>query len=194
MPERFSFTPQRIPDVLLVTQAVFGDDRGFFTEVWREADFLAAGLPRFVQENHSRSVKGVVRGMHYQDEPKALGKLVRCLHGHIFDVAVDIRRGSPTYGKWVGVELSDAGATMLYVPPGFAHGFCALSDTADVAYKQNDYYSPAHDRGFRWNDPAVAIDWPVREALLSPKDAAAPLLADAENHFVYGKKHGEQAP
>ena len=189
MPERFRFTPQRIPEVLLVTHHLFGDARGFFTETYRENEFAAAGMPRFVQDNYSRSARGVLRGLHFQNEPNALGKLVRCLRGRILDVAVDIRRGSPTYGQWVAVELGEDAPTMLYIPPGFGHGFCTLSDTADVLYKQTGYFSPEHDRGFRWNDPSIAVAWPFGEPSLSAKDAAAPLLADADNHFVYRRQN-----
>jgi dTDP-4-dehydrorhamnose 3,5-epimerase len=185
MSDRFRFVPQHIPEVLLVEHKRFGDARGFFTETFRAGDFAEAGLPAFVQENHSRSARGVLRGLHYQLDPAAIGKLVRCLRGRIFDVAVDIRTGSPTYGQWAGAELTEDSSTMLWVPVGFAHGFCALTDTADVAYKQTGYWSPDHERSIRWNDPAIGINWPIDNPTLSPKDAAAPLLAQASNTFTY---------
>ena len=185
MSDRFRFVPQRVPAVLLVEHKRFGDARGFFTETYRASEFTEAGIPPFVQENHSRSAKGVLRGLHYQVDPAAIGKLVRCLRGRIFDVAVDIRQGSPTYGQWVGAELTEDSSTMLWVPVGFAHGFCALTDTADVAYRQTGYWSPEHERSVRWNDPAIGITWPIDAPTLSPKDAAAPLLAEASNTFTY---------
>ena len=144
------------------------------------------GLPRLVQDNASRSRRDVLRGLHYQMEPAAMGKLVRCARGKIFDVCVDIRRGSPHYGRWVGRELSEDDPAMIYVPPGFAHGFLALSDWADVVYKTSAYYSPEHERATLWSDPDVGIRWPRARPRLSAKDAAAPLLKDAQNNFVYG--------
>jgi dTDP-4-dehydrorhamnose 3,5-epimerase len=185
MPERFRFVPQHIPEVLLIEQQRFGDARGFFTETFRHDVYAKAGLPPFVQENHSRSTRGVLRGLHYQDEPEAIGKLVTCVRGRIFDVAVDVRRGSPTYGQWVGMEIGEQRPVMLYVPVGFAHGFCALSESADVVYKQTGYYSPEHERTVRWNDPAIGIDWPIAQPQLSPKDAEARLLAEVDSHFAY---------
>ena len=171
-----------LPGVLLIEPKVFGDDRGFFLETWNQATFAAAGLDlAFVQDNHSRSARGVLRGLHYQlANPQ--GKLVRVTQGSVFDVAVDIRRSSPNFGKWVGYELSDANKRMLWVPPGFAHGFLVLSDTADFLYKCTALYDPPSDRGIRWDDPAIGIDWPDTGVApqLSGKDAIAPLLADAE--------------
>jgi dTDP-4-dehydrorhamnose 3,5-epimerase len=181
----FQFVPQVIPAVVLVKHEEFRDDRGLFTETFREANFLRAGLPRFVQDSQSVSKRGVLRGLHYQTNPAAVGKLVRCLKGTIWDVAVDIRKGSPTYAEYVAVELSDSSRSMLYVPPGFAHGFVALSDGAEVFYKMTEYYSPPHDRAMRWNDPAIAIDWPTKEPILSQKDINAPLLAEADNNFIH---------
>lgn len=182
----FTFTPLRIPDVVLIEARAFGDDRGFFAETYKASDFAAHGVPqRFVQDNHSHSQRGVLRGLHYQKDPAAQGKLVLCVRGEIFDVAVDIRRGSPTYGQWVGETLSHDNHRLLWVPPGFAHGFCVLSEEADVLYKVTAEYAPEYDRGVRWNDPAIGVRWPVAEPLLSPKDAAAPLLAEADNNFVY---------
>jgi dTDP-4-dehydrorhamnose 3,5-epimerase len=170
-----------LPGVKLIEPRVFGDDRGFFLESWNARSFADAGLDvAFVQDNHSRSAKGVLRGLHYQIvDPQ--GKLVRVTHGAVFDVAVDIRRSSPHFGRWVGYELSDANKRMLWVPPGFAHGFVVLSETADFLYKCTSLYAPAHDRGIAWNDPAIDIDWPIAvPPALSAKDAAAPRLADAE--------------
>ena len=170
-----------LPGVKLIEPRVFGDDRGFFLESWNAKTFADAGLDvDFVQDNHSRSAKGVLRGLHYQlANPQ--GKLVRVTAGAVFDVAVDIRRSSPHFGKWVGYELSDANKRMLWVPPGFAHGFLVLSDSADFLYKCTTLYDAPNDRGIRWDDPAIGIDWPIDTApQLSAKDAAAPLLADAE--------------
>ncbi len=171
-----------LPGVLLIQPRVFGDARGFFLESWNQQSFAAAGLDlAFVQDNHSRSAKGVLRGLHYQlHNPQ--GKLVRVTQGAVFDVAVDIRRSSPHFGRWVGYELSAENHHMLWIPPGFAHGFMVLSDTADFLYKCTSLYDPPSDRGIAWNDPAIGIDWPDTGGtpLLSAKDAAAPRLADAE--------------
>lgn len=170
-----------LPGVRLIEPKVFGDDRGFFLESWNARVFANAGLDlAFVQDNHSRSAKGVLRGLHYQIvDPQ--GKLVRVTNGAVFDVAVDIRRASPHFGRWVGYELSDANKRMLWVPPGFAHGFVVLSDSADFLYKCTSFYAPEHDRGIAWNDPAIGINWPIdTPPALSAKDAAAPFLADAE--------------
>ncbi len=173
-------TETELPGVKLIEPRVFGDDRGFFLESWNARAFAAAGLDvDFVQDNHSRSARGVLRGLHFQrHDPQ--GKLVRVTSGAVFDVAVDIRRSSPAFGRWVGYELSDANKRMLYIPPGFAHGFLVLSDSADFLYKCTTFYDAASDAGIRWNDPAIAIAWPIDgEPQLSAKDAAAPLLADA---------------
>ena len=180
-------TPLAIADVMLIEPKVFGDSRGFFYESFNQQAFdQATGvhLP-FVQDNHSRSRRGVLRGLHYQLPPKAQGKLVRVVRGAVFDVAVDIRRDSPTYGQWVGVELSEENHRQLWIPPGLAHGFVVLSETADVLYKTTDTYSPAHERSIRWDDPAIGIDWPlaahgIAEPLLSDKDRAGRLLPEAE--------------
>lgn len=172
-----------LPDVLILEPKVFGDERGFFMESFHAQRFaeLTGCRDLMVQDNHSRSVRGVLRGLHYQLPPQAQGKLVRVTAGEIFDVAVDIRRGSPHFGQWVGVSLSAENQRQLWVPPGFAHGFYVTSDTADVVYKVTAYYSPTHDRGIRWNDPAIGIDWPLDAApQLSAKDEKAPLLRDAE--------------
>jgi len=175
--------PTSIPDVLMVTPTVFGDDRGYFMEVWHQAKYAAAGLDvRFVQDNQSRSRIGTLRGLHYQVE-HAQGKLVRALSGEIFDVAVDIRRSSPTFGKWVGATLSGENKAQLYVPPGFAHGFLVTSETAEVEYKCTDYYAPQHERSIAWNDPDIGIEWPLPPGvtpILSAKDLAGKPLRQAE--------------
>jgi len=184
----FQFKPQRaLPEVVLIEPKGFGDDRGWFMETYKRSDFEANGIgPEFRQDNHTRSTtKGVLRGLHYQKDPMAQGKLVRCLVGAIYDVAVDIRKGSPTYARWVGVELSAESRQILWLPAGFAHGFCTLSDISEVVYKATAEYSPAHDRGIRWNDPTVGVRWPVKSPVLSPKDAEAPLLAEADNTFQW---------
>jgi len=186
----FQFTPQVIPEVILVETHAFPDERGFFMETFKQSEFVRGGIRRdFVQDNFSFSRKGTVRGLHYQLNPAAQGKLVACLQGEIYDVAVDIRRGSPTYGKWVGVVLSAENRRMLWIPEGFAHGFQALTDGAMVWYKVTSEYSPTAERGIRWDDPALGIDWPLRdEALLSLKDRVLPTLAelsDTDNNFVY---------
>jgi dTDP-4-dehydrorhamnose 3,5-epimerase len=177
---QFEIERLALPEVLGITHGRVEDSRGFFAETFREEDFLAAGLPRFVQDNHARSARHVLRGLHYQIRPAAMGKLVRCLRGRIFDVAVDIRRGSPTCGQWVGLELAEEDRRMVYIPEGFAHGYCALTEDCEVFYKTTGYYSPAHDRGIRWDDPALKIQWPVAGPVLSQKDASAPLFKDAD--------------
>jgi dTDP-4-dehydrorhamnose 3,5-epimerase len=174
-----------LPDVLILEPKVFGDDRGFFAETWNARTFaeLSGCSDTFVQDNHSRSAQGVLRGLHYQLPPMAQGKLVRAVAGEIFDVAVDIRRGSRTFGRWVGVTLSADNKRQLWVPPGFAHAFYVTSEVAEVVYKVTAYYSPEHDRGIRWNDPAIGIRWPLingAEPLLSGKDSTAKMLAQAE--------------
>jgi len=177
------FLPTRIPDVVLIEPQVFGDDRGFFMETWRAEAFSQAGLPAtFVQDNHSRSRRGSLRGLHYQlQQPQ--GKLVRCVLGSVFDVAVDMRRSSPTFGKWVGEVLSAENRRQLWVPAGFAHGFLVLSDSADFVYKCTDYYHPASEQSLAWNDRRVAIQWPFPngvEPLLSEKDKGGRSFAEAE--------------
>ena len=173
-------TSLAIPDVRLVVPNRFGDARGFFSETYSRRDFAAGGIAdEFVQDNHSRSAStGTVRGLHYQLPPFAQGKLIRVLKGSILDVAVDIRRGSPSFGDHVAVTLTAEAGNQLYVPAGFAHGFCTLEPDTEVAYKVTDYYSREHDRGIRWNDPALRIDWPVgaEAAVLSAKDVALPML------------------
>ncbi len=172
-----------LPEVKLIEPRVFGDDRGFFLESWNAQAFAAAGIDvGFVQDNHSRSAKGVLRGLHYQIESPQ-GKLVRVTAGAVFDVAVDMRRSSARFGRWVGYELSAANKRMLWVPPGFAHGFLTLSDSVDFLYKCTTFYAPKHERAVIWNDPEIAIDWPLdgNTPLLSTKDAAGLRLADAES-------------
>lgn len=174
-------TPTRIRDAFVLEPRVFGDVRGFFLEIWNERDFRHAGIDAgFVQDNLSRSRRGVLRGLHYQiRQPQ--GKLLRVLAGEICDVIVDIRRSSPTFGRWVETRLRADEHRMLWIPPGLAHGFLVVSDSADVFYKATDYWAPEHERAIRWNDPVIGIDWPTEsEPLLSAKDAAAPLMADAE--------------
>lgn len=175
-------TPTAIPDVLILEPKVFGDTRGFFMESFNQKIFdesIGAHLD-FVQDNHSRSAKGVLRGLHYQIE-QPQGKLVRCVRGAVFDVAVDIRRSSPTFGQWVGVELSEDNHRQLWVPVGFAHGFLVLSETAEFLYKTTDYYAPPHERCIAWDDPAIGIDWPVAGGAprLSAKDQAGTSLKNA---------------
>ena len=176
-------TATAIPDVLIIEPRVFGDARGFFFESFNQQAFRAAtGLDVvFVQDNHSRSAQGVLRGLHYQIE-QPQGKLVRVVRGAVFDVAVDLRQASPTFGQWVGVELSEENHRQLWVPAGFGHGFLTLSETADFLYKTTDYYAPAFERCIAWNDPALGIEWPLHglSALLSDKDHAGVLLANAE--------------
>jgi dTDP-4-dehydrorhamnose 3,5-epimerase len=165
--------------VLLIEPALFSDDRGFFMETYHLDRFRDAGIAEtFVQDNHSRSARGVLRGLHYQ-EPNGQGKLVRCTRGALFDVAVDIRTGSPAFARWFGVELSEENRLLLWIPPGFAHGFCALTDVADLVYKCTALYDAAADRSIAWNDPEIGIEWPLSTPRLSPKDAAAPTLRTA---------------
>ncbi|SME99197.1 dTDP-4-dehydrorhamnose 3,5-epimerase [Tistlia consotensis] len=169
-----------LPEVLMIRPKVFGDDRGFFLERWNREAWREAGLELdFVQLNHSSSVRGTVRGLHFQ-EPRAQGKLVFALKGTLLDIAVDVRRGSPTFGRHVAVELDAAERNQLWIPPGFAHGFATLSDETEIIYAvTGSVYAPDCDRAIRWDDPAIGIDWPVREPILSAKDRAAPLLKDA---------------
>jgi dTDP-4-dehydrorhamnose 3,5-epimerase len=176
---------------LLLTPRLFADERGFFQESWNQRSFAAAlgveleQVPVFHQDNHSRSSRGVLRGLHYQLPPEPQAKLVRCVRGAIFDVAVDLRRSSPSYGRWVGAVLSDENHAQLWIPVGFAHGFLTLSDNADVLYKASGFWSRGCERSLRWDDPALAIAWPLdrlggQPPLLAPKDAAAPELGAAE--------------
>jgi dTDP-4-dehydrorhamnose 3,5-epimerase len=174
-------TATALPEVKLIEPKVFGDQRGLFYESWNARDFAAAGIDcEFLQDNHSRSAKGVLRGLHYQlVEPQ--GKLVRVIQGSVYDVAVDIRKSSPNFGKWIGVTLSAESPSMLWVPPGFAHGFVVLSDPCEFLYKATAYYAPQYERAILWNDPDLGIDWPLAVApVLSAKDSGAPRLKDAE--------------
>lgn len=182
----FEFKKYDLEGPILIQPRVFGDGRGYFLELYKYSDFAAAGIgEHLVQDNYSKSVKGVLRGLHYQKAPKSQGKLVMCLKGEIFDVAVDIRKGSPWYGRWLAEQLSEENRRMLYVPPGFAHGFQVLSDSAEIMYKCTDEYSPSDDRGVIWNDPELRISWPLSAPLLSEKDKIHPLLNDADNNFIF---------
>jgi dTDP-4-dehydrorhamnose 3,5-epimerase len=175
------FQPTGIPDVILVQPRIFEDARGAFMETYHQRKFADGGIDaQFVQDNFSRSIRGTLRGLHYQiRQPQ--GKLVRIVSGEIFDVAVDLRRGSPTFGRWVGETLNAENPRMIYVPPGFAHGFCVLSESADIMYKCTDFYAPEYERTLLWNDPDVGIRWPIDERpLLSEKDRRGSFLADAE--------------
>jgi dTDP-4-dehydrorhamnose 3,5-epimerase len=171
-------TPTRLPEVLIIEPRVFPDARGHFYEMWENNRYRDANIPGpFVQDNVSRSVRGTLRGLHFQ-EPRSQGKLVTVLTGKIFDVAVDIRRDSPRFRQWVGVELDADNPRQLWIPPGFAHGFCVISEWADFLYKCTQSYNPTTERSICWNDPDLAIDWPIPNPVLSEKDAAAPLLSD----------------
>lgn len=183
----FQFDRLEIPDVILVNARHYPDDRGFFLETYKQSEFADNGIPcAFLQDNRSRSAHGVLRGLHYQIEPKAQGKLVMALSGEIYDVAVDIRQGSPTFGQWVGITLSAERFNMLYVPVGFAHGFCVLSEQADVLYKVTDEYAADLERGIRWDDPQIGIEWPIADPILSERDASLPHLRDAQSNFRFG--------
>jgi dTDP-4-dehydrorhamnose 3,5-epimerase len=178
------FCPTEIPDVILIRPEVFGDPRGYFFESWEQRKFAAGGIDaRFVQDNQSRSARNILRGLHYQVE-QPQGKLVRVVTGAVFDVAVDIRRSSPTFGRWVGEILSDENYHMLWVPPGFAHGFVVLSEYAHFVYRCTDFWAPSHERSILWNDPDLNVAWPIphgMEPLLSAKDARAQRLRDAQS-------------
>lgn len=182
----FTFKRLALPEVILIEPKFFRDERGFFVETYKHSDFAAEGIKEyFVQDNNSRSSRDVLRGLHYQKAPKAQGKLIRCLSGSIFDVAVDIRKGSANYGQWVGIELSEQNGLMLYVPPGFAHGFLVTSDNAEITYKCTEEYSPANDAGIAWNDPDINVLWPVERPVISEKDRRLPLLKNADNNFEF---------
>ena len=174
-----------LPGVLILEPRVYGDARGWFMETFNAEVFREAGLPdTFAQDNHSFSVAGVVRGLHYQlEQPQ--GKLVRCARGRIFDVAVDLRRGSPTYGRWEGHELDDERHRQLFVPVGFGHGFCVLSETADVHYKLSSLYHPETEAGIAWDDPQIAVEWPLSDPQLSDRDRAAPKLAEVADELPF---------
>ena len=174
-----SFTPESLPGIVLIEPRVFEDSRGFFMETYKRSEFSAAGLPfDFVQENHSRSVQGTLRGLHGQREPKSQGKLIRVVEGEVYDVAADVRPGSPTFGRWTAITLSADNRRSLFIPPGYAHGFCVVSGQAQVIYKTTTEYAPDFEYGVRWDDPQLNIPWPVREPLLSDRDRRWPLLAD----------------
>jgi dTDP-4-dehydrorhamnose 3,5-epimerase len=174
-----TFEKTFIDGLLIVTPRVFPDERGFFLESYKASEFAAAGIREvFVQDNHSRSSRGVLRGLHFQKAPHAQAKLVRVTRGLVWDVAVDLRRGSPTYGKWLGLELGEDNRKMLYIPRGFAHGFVSLTDDAELQYKCSAEYNKDSDGGVRWDDPELAITWPLPEVTFSEKDAALPLLRD----------------
>src|SRR6185295_19025519 len=176
----FTFARTHVDGVVLIDPKIFPDERGFFMESYKRSDFEAIGLTEpFVQENQSRSTLGTLRGLHYQREPKAQGKLVRVVSGEIFDVAVDIRRGSPTFGRWIGVSLSATNRKSIYIPPAFAHGFCVTSSDADVIYKTTEEYAPEYEDGIRWDDPELAIVWPIATPTLSARDQRWPSLAES---------------
>jgi dTDP-4-dehydrorhamnose 3,5-epimerase len=175
----FAFTPTALPEVVVIDPECFADARGFFLESWNSREFARAGFDlRFAQEGHSRSAKGVIRGMHFQGPPEPMGKLVRCTAGRAYDVAVDLRAGSPRFGRWVAVELSAENRRLVYVPEGFAHGFQSLADGTEIQYKMTTFYTPSAEGSIAWNDPELAIDWPIPDAIVSPRDAAAPSLRE----------------
>ena len=183
-----------LPGVLLIEPQVHRDERGFFVESYSARTLAAAGITtEFVQDNHSRSVRNTLRGLHYQAGVGQV-KLVRVIAGEIFDVAVDVRWGSPTFGQWYGTVLSADNFRQLYIPVGFAHGFCVLSESADLAYKCSSYYAPSEERGIAWNDPAIAIDWPVQEPLLSPRDQRHPGLPDIPRDFSWSDASAQPQP
>ena len=192
---KVSETP--LPGVLIIEPRVFDDARGFFMETWHQANYQAAGLPaHFVQDNLSYSARGILRGLHFQ-HPHAQGKLLSVLQGEVFDVAVDIRLGSPTFGQWVGVVLSGSNRRQLYIPEGFAHGFCVTSETALLTYKCTDFYAPQAEGGLLWNDPDIGIEWPTRTPFLSAKDAVYPTLNTIPPERLpryRGKDGNEDAP
>lgn len=175
----FDFRPLPLAGLIIIEPRAFADERGFFMESYKESEFIRAGIAEpFVQDNHSRSSKGVLRGLHFQREPHAQGKLVRVIRGAAWDVAVDLRPGSPTYGRHQAMELSDSNRLMFYIPPGFAHGFVALEDDTELLYKCTHEYHAPSDGGLRWNDADLAIAWPLTDVLVSPKDAALPYLKE----------------
>jgi len=182
----FTFKKLTLSGLIVIEAKSFPDDRGYLKEIFKESSFIENEInTRFVQDNFSHSSKGVLRGLHFQKNPKAQAKLVTALRGEIFDVAVDIRKDSPTYGKWVSEILSEQNHKLLYIPEGFAHGYCVLSDEADIFYKVNQEYSPEDDSGFIWNDPEINIKWPIDKPFISEKDLKLPLLKNADNNFEY---------
>ncbi|MEK7794424.1 MAG: dTDP-4-dehydrorhamnose 3,5-epimerase [Candidatus Hydrogenedentota bacterium] len=179
-------TPTEVPDVLIIESPRFGDERGYFMEAWSAAEWAKAGFhDAFVQDSLSVSSSGTLRGLHYQIGPHAQGKFVRALRGALFDVAVDIRKGSPTFGKWAGRELSEANGLAMWIPPGFAHGFLALEEKTMLYYKCTTPYAPKSERGIRFDDPAIGIVWPCAPSNMSERDRQSPLLAQADYNFVY---------
>ncbi|MFA5162599.1 MAG: dTDP-4-dehydrorhamnose 3,5-epimerase [Elusimicrobiales bacterium] len=181
----FEFTKLDIGGLVLITPGIFADPRGFFLESYAAAAFGAEGMPVFVQDNISRSARGVIRGLHFQKNPAAQGKLVQCLDGQILDVAVDIRKGSPWHGRWAAQLLDSESRRQLYIPPGFAHGFSVLSESALVMYKVTSPYSPKNDAGIKWDDAPLGIDWRVEKPVVSAKDAALPPFAGCGSNFIY---------
>jgi dTDP-4-dehydrorhamnose 3,5-epimerase len=187
-PSSFRFTPTAISEVVVIEPRVLPDERGFFMETYKRSEFAAQGIAEiFVQCNHSKSSHGILRGLHYQNRPKAQGKLVRALHGEIYDVAVDIRQGSPSFRKWVASSLSAESKKMLYVPAGFAHGFCVMSEDAEIQYMTTEEYAPELEAGIIWNDPDLKIEWPVKNPQLSSRDQRWPRLYLADNNFRFAE-------
>lgn len=185
----FNFQKLEIPEVILIKPTVLGDERGFFMETYKWTDFADFGInEQFIQDNHSKSVaRGVLRGLHFQKKPMGQAKLVRAIAGSVFDVAVDIRQNSPTYGKWVSVALSAENKKMLFIPEGFAHGFCTLEENTEVIYKCSNVYSAEHECGIIWNDKDININWPINDPILSPKDQNWSPLKEADSNFIYGE-------
>jgi dTDP-4-dehydrorhamnose 3,5-epimerase len=182
----FQFTSTKIQGMVLVQPLRHGDHRGFFEEIYKRSAFRSGGIEaEFVQDNVARSARGVLRGLHFQLPPAPQGKLVRVMRGEIFDVGVDLRKGSPTFGQWEGVVLNDSQGALLYLPPGLAHGYCVLSETADLAYKVTAEFDAELDSGIRWDDPQIGVDWPIREPILSEKDRTQPTLAELDSPFLF---------
>jgi len=179
------FKKLSIPEVILIEPIIFSDKRGFFFENFKEDNFLSNGITKMIQDNISHSTQGVIRGLHYQKNPKAQAKLVSVITGKIFDVAVDIRKNSPTFGKWVGEILSDQNHRSLYIPDGFAHGFSVLSEEANVLYKVSNEYSIENEGGIKWNDPTIGVQWSIKQPIISEKDNSLPLLKNIDNNFMY---------
>ena len=182
----FTFKRLQIPDIILVEPKLLLDNRGFFFESFKESDFFKNGITKkFIQDNFSHSTYGVIRGLHYQKKTRDQAKIITVVKGKIFDVAVDIRKNSPSYGKWISEILSEDDHKLLYVPEGFAHGFCVLSQEADIFYKVSNEYSKEHERGIVWNDPTINISWPIKEPIISDKDNQLPLLKNSDSDFTY---------
>ncbi len=190
----FQFKKTRLPDIVLIEPKIFIDERGFFSELYKESEFKANGINgAFLQVNRSMSKKNVLRGLHYQMDPKAQDKLVFVLKGEIFDVVVDIRKGSPSFGHWVAERLSAENRHMLFIPAGFAHGYCVLSDEAEFVYYCSREYAPELERNIIWNDPVINIDWPIKDPVLSPRDLNGKLLELADNNFFYKNCHSRES-